>query len=427
FLRPYEMLERILTRHNGRQRLLTRLGPEAEDGIDELLNQALAYENNDVPSLTGFLIWLESDVVEVKRQLDSEGTNIRVMTVHGSKGLEAPIVILPDTADRSPRDRGETIKLADGLPVWKTSEKESPPDVAAALGLRKEKMAEENLRLLYVALTRARSWLIVAGAGEAKVTSGKDAKPREKWAWYRQVEAGLKALGAPADAAGRLRHAFGVWPANAPAPVAQAAPLVMPEWVSHPAPEVIRDLGALSPSDLGGAKALPGEGDETRIAKARGTILHRLLEHLPADDPSLWPSLAQAVTPPEFDAGQLLSEAVGVLSSPELSGLFAPDTLAEVSVTANLNGRQIAGTIDRVIIAADRVLAIDFKSNRVVPYTAAQVPDGILRQMGAYAHALAQIYPDRRIETAILWTATPRLMYLDPDAVTAALARAAIA
>ena len=427
FLRPYEMLERILTRHNGRQRLLTRLGPEAEDGIDELLNQALSYENNDVPSLTGFLIWLESDVVEVKRQLDSDGANIRVMTVHGSKGLEAPIVILPDTADRTPRDRGEVIKLADGLPVWKTAEKDSPADVATALGLRKAKVVEENLRLLYVALTRARSWLIVAGAGEAKVTAGKEAKPREKWAWYRQVEAGLAALGASADGLGRVRHTYGLWPDVGAAPIPIPAPVLMPGWITHPAPEAPRDPGALSPSDLGGAKALPGEGDAVETAKARGTILHRLLEVLPVSDAALWPALARTITPDAFDAEQLLAEAIRVLSAPDLSGLFAPGTFAEVSVTADLNGRQIAGTIDRLVVTPHDVLAIDFKSNRVVPDWGDQVPEGILRQMGAYAHALGQIYPDRQIRTAILWTAVPRLVHLDVDTVAAALARAAVA
>jgi ATP-dependent helicase/nuclease subunit A len=427
FLRPYEMLERILTRHNGRQRLLTRLGPEAEDGIDELLNQALAYESNDVPSLTGFLIWLESDVVEVKRQLDSEGSAIRVMTVHGSKGLESPIVILPDTADRNPRDHGEVVCLPDGLPVWKTAEKESPPDVAMALGLRKAKMAEENLRLLYVALTRARSWLIVAGAGEAKTESAKQPKPREAWAWFRQVESGLASLGAVADAAGRVRYAFGDWPAASVKTPEPAVPLVLPAWVSQPAPEIARPVGPLSPSDLGGAKALAGEGDAVEVALARGTALHAMLEHLPEHDPADWPVLARALTPAGFDPDRMLAEAAGVLSSPDLSVLFQPASLAEVSFCVPMGSRVIEGTIDRVIVGPDRVLAVDFKSNRVVPDNAALVPEGILRQMGAYAYALGQIYPDRRIDTAILWTAEPSLMHLDADIVTAALARATTA
>ena len=168
FLRPYDLIERALTRHDGRRRLLARLGPEAEDGIDEFLSQALAFERSEVPSLTGFLIWLETDDIEVKRQMDSEGHRIRVMTVHGAKGLEAPMVILPDTGDRSPQDRDEIYVLADGMPVWKTPTDESPAEIAATRGLRKDRAEEESLRLLYVALTRARAWLIVCGAGEAK-------------------------------------------------------------------------------------------------------------------------------------------------------------------------------------------------------------------------------------------------------------------
>ena len=126
FLRPYDLIERLLTRHDGRRRLLQRLGPEAEDGIDELLSQALAYERTDVPSLTGFLVWLSTDEVQVKRQMDSEGHRIRVMTVHGAKGLEAPIVILPDTCDTNPRERDEVMEV-DSTPVWRTPADESPP------------------------------------------------------------------------------------------------------------------------------------------------------------------------------------------------------------------------------------------------------------------------------------------------------------
>ncbi|MCU0900599.1 MAG: double-strand break repair helicase AddA [Cypionkella sp.] len=427
FLRPYEMLERILTRHNGRQRLLTRLGPEAEDGIDELLTQALAYESTDVPSLTGFLIWLDSDVVEVKRQLDSEGSNIRVMTVHGSKGLEAPIVILPDTADRTPRDPAEVIKLADGLPVWKTAEKDSPPDVAEALDLRKTRVAEENLRLLYVALTRARCWLIIAGAGDAKTESGKEPKPRALWAWYRQVEAGLRDLGAVPNASGRMRHAVGLWPVNTQASHAEAPAPTWPAWVRSSVPEAMRAPMPLSPSALGGAKALPGEGELLEVALARGTALHALLEHLPGQDPARWPDIARAFCPAGMDPDSLLAEVSGVLSDPALARLFDPSSLTEVSFTAPLGDRVIEGTMDRVLIGKDHVLAVDFKSNRVVPPTPAEVPEGILRQMGAYRHALSLIYPDKRIDTAILWTAEPRLMQLDPDIVTAALTRATTA
>lgn len=427
FLRPYELLERILTRHEGRRRLLTRLGAEAEDGIDELLSQAILYEQTDVPSLTGFLVWLEGDEVEVKRQLGGESDKIRVMTVHGAKGLEANIVILPDTADRRSNDRGNLLQLDDGTVVWKTPSDESPAEISRAREQVQLKAKEENLRLLYVALTRARSWLIVAGAGDARVSTDKSGpKPRIDWCWYRQVEAGLISLGATSGPDGRLRHATGLWPAPEPAPlVAPKVTLPLP-WLHEPAPEAARDLPTLSPSDLGGPKALPGDGDDTEVAKVRGTIVHRLLEQLPAADPADWLALARAISPEGFDPQSLLAEAAGILSDPAFADVFRAQGLSEVDLTAPWNGRVLMGTIDRLIVTPERVLAIDFKTNRVVPKSEVDVPDGILRQLGAYAHMLGHIYPGRRIETAILWTSEPRFMTINPDIVTNALSRATI-
>lgn len=418
FLRPYDLIERLLTRHDGRRRLLQRLGAEAEDGIDELLSQALAYEKTEVPSLTGFLVWLGADEVEVKRQMDSEGARIRVMTVHGAKGLEAPIVILPDTGDPRSRERDEVIEV-EGQAVWKTPADESPAPITAARARRKEKDAEERLRLLYVAMTRARSWLIVCGAGEVK----------QDQSWYRLVLAGMTAAGADALPSGRLRHAFGVWP-DAQTRVSVSQPVSsLPAWATQSAPEPQRAAKLLTPSDLGGAKALPGDGLDEDAAKAWGTALHLLMEHLPSADPADWPRLAASLVADPTLRADLLAEVTAVLTAPALRPIFATKeclTLTEVTLTSDLLGRRMIGTVDRLLIWPDRVLAIDFKSNRVVPATAAETPDGILRQMGAYADALAQIYPGRRIDTAILWTRTAQLMQLDPDIVSDALARTTI-
>ena len=186
FLRPYDLLERMLTRHDGRRKLLARLGPEAEDGIDALLAQALAFEQAEVPSLTGFLVWMETDEVEVKRQLDTASKAIRVMTVHGAKGLEAPIVILPDTAKPTERVRDEILRV-DGRPVWKTKADASPPEITGAVATLLERQREERMRLLYVAMTRAEVWLIACGAGDV----GQGAE-----SWYGLIADGLEKAGA---------------------------------------------------------------------------------------------------------------------------------------------------------------------------------------------------------------------------------------
>ncbi|MCC5954829.1 MAG: double-strand break repair helicase AddA [Natronohydrobacter sp.] len=427
FLRPFDLIERMLIRHDGRRRLIARLGAEAEDGIDAFLAQALAYEPLETPSLTGFLAWLEQGDVQIKRELGSADGRLRVMTVHGAKGLEAPVVILPDTADRSARSSGQLVTI-DGLPVWRASKDGSPANLRESLETQATLGAEEDARLLYVAMTRAEHWLIVAGAG----------KVGQPECWYNRMADGLEQIGAvPCDMpTGRgLRYQHLDWPAEAvcaqddrAAPRQGTLPPIL--WQPAHAPDAVPAL--LSPSGLGGAKALPGEaGDSTDAALARGTQLHLLLEHLP-----LWPQtdwqarardlLASQETGVPADFETLLAEAARVLTAPDLAGLFGPDSLAEVEITAELFDRPLSGTIDRLIVTPGHVLAVDYKSNRIVPARAGDVPEGLLRQMGAYRAALAQVFPDCQIDVALLWTASAEVMHLPATLVDAAVARAAL-
>ena len=170
-------------------------------------------------------------------------------------------------------------------------------------------------------------------------------------------------------------------------------------------------------------------------AKLRGSQIHLLLEILPSVDPSDWASRANGIlsggdlAAEAADVPALLAEATAVLSKPDLAFLFAKGTLAEIPVSATLaelGGQRIHGLIDRLIIQPDRILAVDFKTNGVVPGEPDDCPEGILRQMGAYAAALRLIYPDRRIDTAILWTRTARLMPLSNDLVMTALQRGSL-
>jgi ATP-dependent helicase/nuclease subunit A len=415
FLRPYDLIERVLHRHDGRRKLIGRLGAEAEDGIDELLSQALSYEALEVPSLTGFLVWMETDDVDVKRQLDGEGDIIRVMTVHGAKGLEADIVILPDTCDRNPQDRDQIYQLPDGPPVWKVSKEDSPPLIAAEREARSTREAAERLRLLYVAMTRARSWLLVAGAGETKKAE----------CWHNLISAGIAATGNTATLDdGTLRHSFGDWPVPQHHKAVKTGPVPLPAWTSRPAPEALRPPPVLSPSDLGGAKALQGEPETDALA--RGIALHLLLERLPGLPPTAWPALAESLIPDAGLLAELLPQARAVLEDPAFAPVFATGTLAEVAVSAPWNGRRLAGTIDRLLVFPNRVLIIDYKSNTLIPDRPEATPEGILRQLGAYAHMVAQIYPGHRIETAVLWTRAPLLMPVDPEIVRSALQRTTI-
>ncbi len=431
FLRPYDLINRLLVRHDGRRKLLARLGPEAEDGIDALLTQALGYEQSEVPGLTGFLEWMETDDLEIKRQAEAAGDKLRVMSVHGAKGLEAPIVILPDTAKRRV-DVREKIFDANGPQLWAGAKDDMPEPM---LELRDELIGaqeRERRRLLYVAMTRAESWLIICAAGD--VGDGGDS-------WHAMAAEGLERAGAvtaPMPGGDGLRYAHLDWRCG-DLKDGRVAPTALPPAPSYPAVPTPALLdGTLSPSDLGGAKVLPGDpaGGDLEQALARGTLMHLLLEHLPAlpEDqrrPQGRRLLANAEEAELLDNTEtLLDDALRVIGAPGLETAFAAEALVEVDITAalpKLGDRRLHGAIDRLLVEDDQIVAIDFKTNRLVPERPEDVPEGILRQMGAYAAMLAQLWPDRRIETAILWTAEARLMPLPETLVMAALRRAASA
>ncbi|PZO67300.1 MAG: double-strand break repair helicase AddA [Paracoccus denitrificans] len=444
FLRPYDLIARILIRHEGRVRLIARLGPEAEDGIDELLSQSLTYERSEAPSLTGFLVWLSDDDIEVKRQPGAAGEGegvIRVMTVHGAKGLESPIVILPDTAKRGTHQTGRTIASTDGKTVfWRGTKPDRSPAIAALVDDEARRRDEENRRLLYVALTRAESWLIVAAAGDA----GEGLE-----SWHAMVSAGmdraagLTASSHPAHWGGDIRQLdFGAWPADA-ATVdhTPTVPVPLPDWMRDhppPSPVITRPIAATS---LGGAKALAPTGAAVELdrqaAMLRGTRLHLLLEELPGRAAEDWPDIANATLsgaegglPNAEEFAALLDEVAGVVAATDM--VSAPTTtetvLREVPLVVNLPGvGAMTGTIDLLRVTLDGVTVVDYKSNFDVPDDAQRVPDGILRQMAAYRNALRRIYPGRAVTAQILWTRGARFMDLPDDVLDAAWQRAVAA
>ena len=436
FLRPFELIERLLTRHDGRRRLLARLGDEAEEGVDALLAQALDYERVEVPSLTGFLTWLSSAEVEIKRQVDSAGGRLRVMTVHGAKGLEAPVVVLPDTMAKPGSDRDALVVPSGGPPLWRPPAEVTLAALAPVLEERKRARRDEERRLLYVAMTRAQSWLIVAGAGSA---------PSTQESWHDEVAHaldGLDSIGLDTPAGPGRRLIRGAWPEAAPEVAPPTASTPPPLSVPPPPPASVIGPLRVSPSSLGGAKWLapPGIDGDARLrsdepedgaAARRGSFLHRLLEHLPGIATEARAPLAMqlaAVSDPPLSAEEArlaLDDASRLLGEPALAPLFSSDAMAEVEITAGFGPHRLLGAIDRLVVHPDHVLAVDFKSNAMVPDRAETVPDGLVRQMAAYADALAQIFPARRVEVALLWTRTAQLMSL-PDEMLEQARRAAL-
>jgi ATP-dependent helicase/nuclease subunit A len=433
FMPPFELFSRVLADDRGRERLLARLGEEANDPIDELLGQCLVYERGHVPSLEGFLHWLERGGLEVKRDSDvGPRDEVRIMTVHGAKGLQAPIVILADTMQKPERPQrllwpnAPPHALPWG-PLWVPRTKH---DDALAGCLRHAAAASrdrEYRRLLYVALTRAEDRLTVVGW-----PSRRSAPPD---CWYHLVAAGLAALdgkGAErvtfdfgplgfADWRGegwRLRRDQSAAPEPGPVPSTAIAPAQdFPAWVRRvPAPEPAptRPLAPSRPDEAPPVRSPLGDDDGTRFR--RGRLIHRLLQTLPE-----LPVARRAAAGQRFlgqahhgladgDAEALLAETLRVMADPRFAALFAPGSQAEVPLVGRLGATVVSGQIDRLAVSADRVLILDYKTNRPPPSQVEDVAPVYLRQLATYRALVRRIYPNHTVEAALLWTDGPALM-----------------
>lgn len=413
----------------GRRKLVARLGREANDPIDELLNAAGAFAIAGTPSLTGFLNWFDAGDGELKREAGSGAGLVRVMTVHGSKGLQAPIVILADATGNPASKMGARIDLPDPhdpqrtIPLPGLRKEERAGRIAEEQARVELAEAQEHWRLLYVAMTRAEEALFIGGA-----LASREKEPAED-SWYARLRA---LFGANDWLEDPLWSARLEWGAQAPSVVVASAPaqLPLPEplpgWLNAAPHAEPRPSRPLAPSALGEDSSAdpPWPPTAGAIAARRGVLTHRLLERLPDLPESERPSAGDrwlarnAADLGEADRAALLDSALAVIVHPDWAELFSPAGLAEVPIAALVGGQVVAGTIDRLLVEPQRIRIVDFKTARRPPERVEQVPVAILRQMAAYVAALEAAYPGRVVEAALLYTAVPRLLAL-PDTALA--------
>jgi ATP-dependent helicase/nuclease subunit A len=420
----------------GRARLVERLGAEANDPLDELINAAFAFEAENWASLAGFIAWFDAGTGDLKRDPGGGGGQVRVMTVHGSKGLQAPLVILAD-ATGAPGDPGDLALEDDAfglardrkrlVPLPPLGKDERKGRIAEVEEAKKAAALQEHWRLLYVALTRAEEALFIGGS--LNKNEAKKGVPHEA-SWYAR----LAPLFEGAELSDPVWHWRKEWGERAGplVPEADTAPLpaeaiALPRWVVTPVGPEPRPPRPLAPSSAGedSAAAPPLPPEAARDAARRGSLIHALLERLP-DVPAAERAAAargwlarQARDLDEAAREEMLAAALGVLDHPDFAALFSPGALAEVPLAATVDGVVVAGTADRLLIGATSVIVVDFKTTRRPPARAEEIPLSTLRQMAAYVAALEAIYPGRTVRAGVLYTHGPVLFDIAPAVIAA--------
>lgn len=442
----YELLAQFLAAQGAHKLLHSRLGPEIDDPINELLRLALVYEARHAASAQGFVHWLRQGQQEIKRDMEGRGAAVRIMTVHGAKGLEAPIVFLPDTCRAPVKQGGAVDRLQfneQGLPLWRAAKILRDPYSAAQIERQNKLAAQEERRLLYVALTRARDRLYIAGW-----LGKRDPQPAEG-SWYQMIDAALDnagdgnatdilaggevALPRPDEESDAAQEAVlpapRTWlmrtPAKTDQPRYYGDKLFSPSSLMHDTPPQI----ALA--------ATPAQDEALKRAAQRGTIMHKLLESLPhvpeaqrtqaAHDYLARMAAAQAgasaLALSAQDRQAMIDEALAVMQDAELADLFAPHALAEVPLAGVLpmdDGQKLAlsGQIDRMVVRAEDVQLVDFKTGQ--PPSTPQ--NRYVLQMAAYRALVQQLYSDKAVHCLLVWTQTGRIDRLDAHELDGALA-----
>ena len=443
FLRPFEFLDRALTKHGARARFLGRLGVQSEDPIDELLSQALAFESAEIPTLQAFVERIDASDFQVKREMAQGRDEVRVMTAHGAKGLESKIVFLPDTVALPPSNRSGlfVLETEGGIaPIWSARTEEDPAPVSDIRAERKARELQEYRRLLYVGMTRAEDWLVVCGYRGGIYGDKKDGTKRiSPDSWLQVIENGFEdavecetplldeskspVTGWLIESAGAARENPDPLPSETWSPQEFDAALMLP---------VRNEGGAASPispsrlcdDDPTDPPPLPSDDEDGSVvwsSAERGTLMHGLLERLASIPSEKRRAIGEQGLTSQRDLAAL-DTVLKILESSDFSWMFAEGSLAEIPIAGPvvaLDGRAVSGSIDRLIVRGSLVDVVDFKSGQPHDPT----PEAYQRQLAVYQAVLQEIYPTAEIRAHLLWIDIPRLDTLDAAVSQAALTR----
>ncbi|MEO1016801.1 MAG: double-strand break repair helicase AddA [Pseudomonadota bacterium] len=428
FMPPFEFYAHILGPDGQRKRLVERLGPDALEPIEAFLAQALIYEDGHPSSLQGFLHWLQLESQTLKRDTDAGHDQVRIMTVHGAKGLEAPIVFLADAAAEAPTHSSRMLWHGpSGLALWRSRSEERSKVEEECVETVRVKQEKERHRLLYVAMTRARDELYVCGCASRRHSK------RATSTWYEHITRGLEthdllekpeiAL-CPGTFAPGLRverRGSGSDTIISEDKSTKVVARAMPDWATCNADTEEKT----APIRLIPSKSEPpqpaGSFGADMEARQIGSTIHRLLEYLPKIERNRRQFAIQQyfrTKHPDLARGRveaIEANILQILEGQETASLFGPGSFSEQPIAGIVGGVAISGQIDRMTIEDNQITFVDYKTNVSPPQDTTLVPSQYLRQMATYYLLVAKIYPQKSVLAGILWTSIPRLDFLDQE------------
>lgn len=412
FIRPFELYSYLLNKLGGRKKFVERMGFEVEDGLDEFINLTLNFEMEHIPSLQNFISWVGKDEIEIKRELEqSEVDAVRIMTVHGSKGLQSPVVILPDTV-RIADMKKKSEMLWDELFYFPLSAKDYDAKCQSIKQRDNDLQLEEYKRLLYVALTRAEDRLCVCGYRKKNAC-----KPES---WYEICRKSFGQLG-HCDDKGIIHYETTqqIAPKEEKQKIAKDLSVPDFDWIKAKAPiegALAKPFAPSKPDDEEEPALVSPIGEKGKNRYRRGLIIHKLLQFLPdvknSDKGGVIEEFLLKNAPDfnEFERKRIKSEVLKLLNDEKFGSLFGANSKAEIPIMGVFEGKIVSAVVDRLVVEKEQVLIIDFKTNRPAANSLADVPSVYLKQMRAYKELLQKIYPDKQVTTLILWTDTSQLM-----------------
>lgn len=411
FMRPFELFSYVLIKLNGRKNFISRMGNEVEDVLDEFINLTIVFEQTNTPSLQKFINWIVKDEVIIQKEMEQGDNNtVKIMTVHGSKGLQAPIVILADTTKIKNKAQKSELLWDDDAVYFPISSANYNNLCKSIKQKSLDADADEYRRLLYVALTRAEDRLYIAG-----YTKDKEANDES---WYKLLQNNLTS--------------------NVDYPINERCmvyDIAQENTFEHKNKIISKNVSSVdysyllseAPSQSPLAKPYTpskDENDEIEISSSpledngkfykRGTAIHKLLQYITEVDTKNRQTIATTFLQkqlPDFSYKEINKIVLEVLKLCDTySEIFTENSMAEVPIIGEVDGKIISAKIDRIVIYDNRVIIVDYKTNRPSAKTIDDVPIQYINQIKHYKILLEKIYPNKTIETYLLWTNTCNMM-----------------